>query len=151
MLKNQKGGHDMLSGTYYHNIDPKGRVASPAKLRGSLGENFVVSRPVDDQPCLCIFPIDVWDKLTEKIAGLKMAQARAVRRYLYSGAINTVLDSQGRVLLPQTLRDIIGAKAGDNVTLIGADDCIEIWKSSDWEKFNVESKREDVFDILGEI
>lgn len=141
----------MLSGTYQHNIDPKGRVAIPAKLRGALGDSFVVSRPIDNQPCLCVFPMQVWEELTEKIAGLKLGQARAVRRYLYSGAINTVLDSQGRILLPQTLREIIGANAGDAVTLIGADDCIEIWKTSDWEAFDIESKRDEVFDILGEI
>ncbi|MBQ1928832.1 MAG: division/cell wall cluster transcriptional repressor MraZ [Clostridia bacterium] len=141
----------MLSGTYQHNIDPKGRVAIPAKLRGALGDNFVVSKPIDKQPCLCVFPMQVWEDLTSKIANLKLAQARAVRRYLYSGAISTALDSQGRVLLPQSLRDVISAQSGDSVTLVGADDCIEIWKTSDWEALDIDSQQDDVFEILGEI
>ena len=141
----------MLSGTYQHNIDPKGRVAIPAKLRGALGDNFVVSKPIDKQPCLCVFPMQVWEDLTSKIANLKLAQARAVRRYIYSGAISTALDSQGRVLLPQSLRDVISAQSGDSVTLVGADDCIEIWKTSDWEALDIDSQQDDVFEILGEI
>ena len=141
----------MLSGTYQHNIDPKGRVAIPAKLRGALGDNFVVSKPIDKQPCLCVFPMQVWEDLTSKIANLKLAQARAVRRYLYSGAISTALDSQGRVLLPQSLRDVISAQSGDSVTLVGADDCIEIWKTSDWEALDIDSQQDDVLEILGGI
>ena len=152
MLNDKRKGLDgMLSGTYQHNIDPKGRVAIPAKLRGALGDNFVVSKPIDKQPCLCVFPMQVWEDLTSKIATLKLAQARAVRRYLYSGAINTSLDSQGRVLLPQSLRDVISAQFGDSVTLVGADDCIEIWKTSDWESLDIDSQQDDVLEILGEI
>ena len=151
VFHNVTGLDDMLSGTYQHNIDPKGRVAIPSKLRGALGDCFVISKPIDKQPCLCVFPMQVWEELTAKIATLKLAQARAVRRYLYSGAVNTVLDSQGRVLLPQSLRDFIGGTPGDSLTLVGADDCIEIWKTSDWEALDIDAQQDDVLEILGEI
>lgn len=141
----------MFYGTYQHNVDPKGRVAIPSKLRSPLGDMFVVSRPIDKLPCLCIFPMQVWNDLTSRLSTLPLAQARAARRYLYSGAISTVLDSQGRVLVPQNLRDMIGAQIGEKLTLVGADDCIEIWKTSDWEAYDIESHSDDALDIIGAI
>ena len=125
----RKEGHKMFLGEFIHSTDAKGRVFIPAKFREALGENFVVTRSVDH--CLCVYPLSEWEKFTAKLDALTMVQARDVRRFFYSAASDASLDSQGRVLIPQVLRDY--AKLEKDTVVIGVNSYIEIWAQSAWE------------------
>ena len=74
----------MLIGEYSHNIDAKGRLNFPAKLREDLGQRFIVTKGLDD--CLFVYSLEEWERLEQKIKELPMSKARTIQRYLFSGA-----------------------------------------------------------------
>ncbi|MCH5352767.1 MAG: division/cell wall cluster transcriptional repressor MraZ, partial [Acutalibacter sp.] len=93
----------MLMGTYQHNMDLKGRVTIPSKFREDLGDRFYVSRGLDG--CLFVFSAEQWERMMEKVAAMPMAQGKNIQRYFFSGAAEVEPDKQGRILIPQSLRD----------------------------------------------
>ncbi len=95
----------VLFGGYQHNIDKKGRVFIPAKLREELGSGFMICRGIYGKRCLCVYSAEEWDKLVEKIGTLPSTKSSAVKRFLYDGAFSVDFDSQGRILIPPVLRE----------------------------------------------
>ena len=65
----------MFFGQHYHNIDKKGRVFVPAKYRAELGDEFMLSRSPDGKRCLCIYPMEEWLKIDEKLKALADSEA----------------------------------------------------------------------------
>lgn len=122
----------MLIGEYQHTIDPKGRVIVPARFREDLGDDFFVTKGLDG--CLFVLSPKEWDRLQEKVSAMPISKARGLQRFFFSGAVEAQPDRQGRVLLPQTLRDYAGLDK--SVTFIGASNRAEIWDTDRWEKFN---------------
>ena len=122
----------MLIGEYQHNIDPKGRVIVPAKFREDLGELFYVTKGLDG--CLFVLSPGEWQRLQEKIMAMPISKARGLQRFFFSGAAEVEPDKQGRVLIPQQLRDY--AQITRDVTVIGASTRAEIWDSGRWAVFN---------------
>ena len=125
-------GPVMLIGEYQHSIDPKGRVIVPARFREDLGDSFYVTKGLDG--CLFVLSPTEWNRLAEKMSAMPISKARGLQRFLFSGAVEVQPDRQGRVLLPQTLRDY--AKLEKDVTFIGASSRAEIWNTSRWTSFN---------------
>lgn len=119
----------MLIGEYFHSIDPKGRVNFPAKLREDFGESFVVTKGLDN--CLFCYSNKEWKKLEEKIAALPLSKSRALQRFLFAGAVLAEPDKQGRILIPQNLRDY--AALSKDVMIIGASNRAEIWDKQAYE------------------
>ncbi|MBR2570133.1 MAG: division/cell wall cluster transcriptional repressor MraZ, partial [Paenibacillus sp.] len=76
----------MFMGEYQHNIDDKGRLIIPAKLRDNLGATFILTRGLDQ--CLFVYPMDQWSILEQKLQALPLmkADARAFTRFFFSGA-----------------------------------------------------------------
>lgn len=126
----------MLVGSYNHKIDGKGRTVLPAKFRGELGTSVVATIGIDR--CIVLYPIARWAELLEKLKDLSSfkKKARDFRRVLLSMATEQEIDSAGRILVPQMLRDYAGADV--EVTLIGAEDHLEIWDTSKWEAHRAE-------------
>ena len=122
----------MLIGEYQHNIDSKGRVIVPSKFREDLGECFYVTKGLDG--CLFVLSPEEWARLQEKIKAMPISKSRGLQRFFFSGAAEVQPDKQGRILLPQTLREY--AKLSHDVTVIGASTRAEIWDSARWEEFN---------------
>ena len=120
----------MFLGEYAHTIDDKGRLALPARFRVELASGVVVTRGLDK--CLFVFAMSEWQKLSETVSGLPITdvQAREFRRLLFSSATDAVLDKQGRVLLPQYLRDYAGLNG--NVIVAGLNTYLEIWAPDTW-------------------
>ena len=114
-----------MTGTYEHTIDAKGRLFIPAKLREELGEVFYLAMGVD--ACLAIYPQATWDRFTEKFASLPMSQSKAMRP-LFANAARCELDSQGRIVIPQTLRKY--AALDKEAVIIGVHDRAEVWSKS---------------------
>lgn len=120
----------MFLGEYVHTIDNKGRLTIPAKFRAELSTGLVVTRGLD--PCLTIYPMETWRVVTEQIANLRMTDrnARDFRRLVYAGADDTSTDSQGRINIPQNLRDY--ARLDGNAVIVGCDNYIEVWDPETW-------------------
>ena len=120
----------MLGGCFAHNIDAKGRLILPAKLRDDLGETFVVTKGFGD-PCLFVYPQDEWKRIEDRIKQLPMAKSKELQRFLFSSAAEVEPDKQGRILLPQDLRDY--AHLDKDVYVIGASVRAEIWDAAAWD------------------
>ena len=123
----------MFMGEYQHTLDEKGRVAIPARLRDSLGERFVITRGLDQ--CLFVYPLEEWAKIEAKLKALPFTKsdARAFTRMFFSGAIVVELDKQGRVLVPQHLRDY--ARVEKEVRIIGVSNRVEVWSEAVWIEY----------------
>ena len=137
-----------MMGTFYHNIDVKGRLNFPTKLREILGSTFYVTKGLD-QPCLTIYSELEWEKLSKKIANLPEAIGGQLRRWLFSGAGMLVPDKQGRVVIPQDLRTFAGLEK--DVVIIGADNKAEIWDKSRWESLNASFDVQQMLETLDEL
>ncbi|NMB31023.1 MAG: division/cell wall cluster transcriptional repressor MraZ [Clostridiales bacterium] len=138
----------MLIGEYSHNIDVKGRMNFPAKMREALGERFIITKGLDD--CLFVYPIDEWEVLETKIKEMPLSKGRVLQRFFFSGACEVEPDKQGRILIPATLREY--AQIDQNVMVIGASNRAEIWDKSKWEEMCAEitpSMLENAMDELG--
>ena len=137
----------MLIGEYQHTIDPKGRVIVPARFREDLGDSFYVTKGLDG--CLFVLSPKEWTRLQEKVSAMPISKARGLQRFFFSGAVEAQPDRQGRVLLPQPLRDY--AKLQKDVTFIGASSRAEIWDTASWTSFNstlTEDSIADAIDLL---
>ncbi len=134
----------MFLGEFKYNIDAKGRLFIPAKFREALGEKFVVTRGIDR--CLSVYPEDEWQKYTDKINALPPAQARRIRRFVYAGASESEVDSHGRTVIPQSLREYAGID-GD-VYITGAGSYIEIWSADGWEAERQLESSDEIADLM---
>lgn len=135
----------ILTGTYVHNIDEKGRLAVPSKMRVELGEPFFITCLSSD--CLTIFPKDEWDSFSEKLNRIPQSDKKAQRsvRLIFSNAVKCEPDRQGRVLLPQILREQVGIDK--EVVTIGVSYRAEIWAKEKWQGF-LEVAEDDSTDTL---
>lgn len=127
----------MFMGEYQHSIDAKGRVIIPSKFRDELGDKFVLTRGLDN--CLFIFPQEEWQKFEEKLLNLPVASkdARAFVRYFFSSAIECEIDKQGRLTIPQNLKD--HARIEKEIVTIGVMSRVEIWSKQEWESYGEEN------------
>ncbi len=136
----------MFMGEYKHNLDTKGRIIVPSKFRDLLSEQFVITRGLDR--CLFAYTMDEWSRIEEKLKTLPLTKkdARKFTRLFFSGATNVEIDKQGRINIPQNLRDYAGLSK--DCTVIGVSSRIEIWDTESWEDFYTES--EDNFEEIAE-
>ena len=141
----------MFIGEYSHTIDDKGRVAVPAKFRQLLRGGAVVTRGLDN--CLVVYPKKEWAKLAEKISALPFNKAndRSLARFILAGAMDVDFDGQGRVTLPEYLRDF--AKLTKKAVVAGIYNRLEIWNEDAWNKFKTETEKQSnqIAEALGEI
>ncbi len=122
-----------MTGTYYHNIDTKGRMNFPVKLREVLGESFWVVRGTGGD-YLSVYSNERWEGIKAQIVGVAGPQAEQLKRWLFSGASEVSADKQGRILVPQALREF--ARLEKDVVVIGAGNKAEIWDREKWEETN---------------
>lgn len=124
----------MFAGEYQHTLDEKGRVTMPAKFREKLGACFVITRGLDQ--CLFVYPLSEWVKVEEKLKALPFNRSdnRAFNRLFFSGAAEVETDRQGRVLIPQNLRE--HAAIEKEVMIIGVSDRVEVWSEQAWKTYS---------------
>ncbi|MGP4040402.1 division/cell wall cluster transcriptional repressor MraZ [Gracilibacillus sp. D59] len=123
----------MFMGEYQHNIDTKGRIIVPSKFRDGLGDQFVVTRGLDQ--CLFAYPMNEWRQLEEKLKKLPLTKkdARAFTRFFFSGAVECELDKQGRINIPAPLRKYAGIEK--ECAVIGVSNRVEFWAEDKWNEF----------------
>lgn len=137
----------MFMGQYNHSVDAKGRLIVPSKFRESLGDDFVVTKGLDG--CLFVFDKNEWSAFEEKLKSLPInnKEARLFVRYFLAGAANVEVDKQGRILLPNHLRD--HAKIDKEVVMVGVGSRMEIWSRELWED-TTSDEMEDIAEHLAE-
>lgn len=134
----------MLIGEYHHTIDEKGRLIIPSKFRDSLGDNFIITRGLEN--CLFVYSLDNWDKICNKLNSLPFTKkdARVFNRFFMSGATDVELDKQGRANISTPL--IQYAHLNKDCVIIGTGDRLEIWSQEDWNAF-FDSNKDNMSDI----
>ncbi len=123
----------MLLGEYRHNVDTKGRVSVPSKFRGDLGQSFVVTKGLDN--CLFMYSKPEWETFENKLKTLPLTNqdARTFMRFFFAGATEVEVDKQGRINIPQVLREY--ANITKDVVIVGVATRAEIWDSENWDKY----------------
>ena len=133
----------MFIGEYHHNIDEKGRIIIPSKLRSELTEDFVITIGLDN--CLFIYPKDKWIKIINKYEELpNVKDTRNFMRTFLSGATYGEFDKQGRINISSPL--IKYASLKKECVIIGAGNRLEIWAKDDWDDF-FNSAKDNMSDI----
>lgn len=141
----------MLIGEHTHTIDTKKRVSLPAKFRKEMGKTVIITHGLDN--CLFVYTIAEWKKVSDKLSQLSMGQAdqRGFNRFMLAGAVETSVDSIGRILIPDFLKDF--AKLKTKVVLAGVHSHIEIWDEKTWRTYKqkIENQADVLAEKLGEI
>ena len=141
---------------YLHIIDDNNRLAIPSPLRKCIdetkdGKGFYITPGFDG--CLAIYPPRHFEKLTKKIEQLMFTnkKARIFQRLFFSKSSHVACDKQGRIIIPQKLKEHAGLKK--EVTIVGVMDRIEVWDTQYWNEFkadnepNYEKEAEDLFQL----
>jgi MraZ protein len=133
-------------GTYTPRLDDKNRLVLPARFREPLAGGLVMAR--GHERCLCVWPVEGFRAATERLAAAPLT-SKAVRDYtrvLFAGAHDEVPDRQGRITVPQSLREYAGLVR--DLAVIGASTRVEIWAADAWERYL--AAQEDTFSALSE-
>ena len=141
----------MFIGEYNHTVDEKGRLAMPVKFRADFKLGAVVTKGLDN--CLFIFTKKSWNELAEKLSKLPISQSksRAFARMMLAGAMDVKIDKQGRIVLPEYLREY--AKVNKKSVIAGVYNRLEIWNEEEWKKYknNIESESTEIANELGDL
>lgn len=124
----------MFFGEFQHTIDAKGRMNIPAKFREDFEETVYLTKGLDQ--CLFVFPTEEWKLFETKLKSLPLTNrnARAFVRLFYAGATACETDKQGRVVIPQNLREYAGLDR--DAVVIGVGTRAEIWSVENWNAYN---------------
>lgn len=133
----------VFTGEFRHAVDEKGRIAIPSRFRAQLVGGVFVARWLD--ACLAIHTRSAWDAITAKVDGLPMTDpaARLLERRLFGGATELALDGQGRLLLPENLRQFAALR--DEAFVVGANKRVEIWAPDRWRTHLAEMEDDATF------
>ncbi len=141
----------MLIGEYTHTIDDKNRLSLPAKFRQLMGKKVILTPGLDN--CLWVFMHKEWEKIQEKLneSSLLTSDNRSFNRFMFAGAVEAEIDSIGRILIPDFLKERANLK--NKVVVIGVSTRVEIWNEKTWGDYKkvVEKQADALAEKLGSI
>ena len=141
----------MLIGEYTHLIDDKNRLSLPAKFRQEMGRKIVLTPGLDQ--CLFVFTQKEWEKIRTKLSSSSLLQAdmRSFNRFMFAGAVEAEVDSIGRILIPDFLRERANLKS--KIVVIGVSSRLEIWNEKTWSDYKkvVEKRADTLAEKLGQV
>ncbi len=123
----------MFLGEYQHSLDAKGRIILPSKFRGLLADGCVLTRGLDN--CLAVYPKEQWERQSTRLQEDAAQSNRQVRDFLriwYASALEEEPDKQGRITVPEHLRQY--ASLEREVTVTGRGNFAEIWSRPNWDR-----------------
>ena len=143
----------MLIGEYIHTIDAKNRMSLPVKFRKEMGKKVIITPGLGN--CLFIFTIKEWGKVSKRLSSTDSdlsflkADQRSFNRFMFGRAAEIEVDSIGRILIPDFLKNRIGLK--NSAAVIGVEDRVEVWSERAWsqQKAVVEKQAEQLAEKLG--
>ncbi len=146
----------MFTGKHHHTIDDNNRLAIPSSMRKRIdekvdGKDFHITPGLDR--CLAIYPHRQFEELTKKLDQIMYTnqKARIFQRLFFSKSSSCTCDKQGRIIIPQELKEYAGLQK--DVVIVGVMDKIEIWDLKQWNEFetnhegNFEKDAEDLFQL----
>lgn len=138
----------MFFGEYEYKVDEKGRLPVPPKFRREFEQGVIVTRGAEK--CIVAYPPEEWKKLADTLATQTMAKSklRRLNRAIFGGAYSLMLDTQGRIALPLSLRQY--AEISDTAVVVGANNRLELWGQKLWNSEKV-SAEEDLWQIIESI
>ena len=141
----------MFIGEFQHNLDAKGRMAVPAKFRQKISGGAIITRGLDH--CLFVFTNPEWEAMAQKLDTLPLVKSdsRAFSRLMLAGAAEVDLDRQGRILIPDYLREYAGLKK--QVVVTGVNKRFEVWDAESWKQYKTktESASDEIAEKLSEL
>lgn len=141
----------MLIGEYTHAIDDKNRLSLPAKFRKIMGKKVYITPGLDS--CLFVFTPKEWEKIEAKLSEASMGQSdsRSFSRHMFAGASEAEVDSIGRILVPDFLREKANLK--NKCVIIGVSSRVEIWNERTWSEYKkvVEKQADTLAEKLGQV
>ena len=139
----------MFMGEYNHPIDAKGRLIVPSRFREILGDAFVVTKGLDG--CLFVYDNEEWKLFEEKLRALPITnkEARQFVRFFLAGAAEVEVDKQGRILIPNVLREFAGL--AKDVALVGVGSRIEIWSRERFEDTAAFDDMDEIAEHMAEL
>lgn len=147
----REGAASVFMGEFRHNLDDKGRLFIPARFRDELGPRFVITKGLDK--CLFLYSGREWEGVEEKLRQLPLTsgEARAFSRFFFAGAGDCEPDKQGRIVLPQVLREFAGIVR--EAVIIGVASRVEIWALDQWQNYESVSQAspEELAEALGKL
>lgn len=125
----------MFIGTHDHSLDPKGRVILPRRFRDELGQDVVFTKGLGTERCLYVFPMAEFEAFANKLRSLPLTggRNRDFTRVVVAQASPETVDSQGRVVVPQALREY--ANLTKDVVVVGQINRIELWDKAEWQRY----------------
>ncbi len=138
----------MFLGTHHPKLDDKGRFFLPAKFRDALDGGFVITKNFDH--CLAIYTREDFLSMVTSVSKAQdsVKRVRQYQRQFGGSATEGVADKQGRVTIPQQLREY--AALDRDIVVVGAVNRIEVWDAAAWAAYDAEQE-EDFADMDGEI
>jgi len=139
-----------FKGQHEHSLDDKGRVILPKPYRDALADGMFLTQGLEG--CLWLFPAARWEQISERLAStdLTVTSSRLLERLIYPG-VETMLDRQGRIPIPQSLREFAELAPAHPVMVLGVKDRIELWKPETWRAHSREilAHLKAAFDVDG--
>ncbi len=130
----------MFIGEFTHTLDDKKRLSLPSKFRKELGKKVIITHGLDN--CLFMFTLPQWNKIAEQLGNTSIgnADSRGFNRIMLAGAVEIEVDTAGRVLIPDFLRQYAGAttdekKENTKLVFAGVHTRIEIWEEKRWKSY----------------
>jgi len=141
----------LFIGEYSHSVDEKKRLAVPSKFRAELKNKVVVTRGLDK--CLFIYTMKAWEELAGKLGNLPVGEAgtRSFTRLMLAGAVDVDVDKQGRILIPDYLKNYAGLDK--NVVIAGLYNRLEIWDEKKWNEYKTKAEKDsdEIAEQLGKL
>lgn len=141
----------MFIGEYIHTLDDKKRLSLPSRFRKSLGKEIIITHGLDH--CLFVYSPTEWNKFAERLSELSVGQkdSRSFTRFILGGAAPVEIDSAGRILIPDFLRQF--AKLSEKIVVVGLGNRVELWSEKEWKlyKNNLHKNADHVAEKLGDI
>jgi len=141
----------MLLGEYTHTLDPKKRLSLPSKFRKEMGKTVVLTQGLDK--CLFLYSVKQWEIIAGRLSESSTGQSdmREFNRFMLAGAVELEVDSLGRILVPDFLKDFAGLNS--KVVITGVHNRAEIWDDVKWSEYKkkIGEKAEVLAQKLGEL
>ncbi len=134
----------MFSGMSNHSIDSKGRIVLPVKFREELGSTFYIAKGFGNR-CIQAMSVEEFNSISSKILELPADKAMALQYTFTATAVEVSPNAQGRVIIPQPLRDFAGIEA--DALVIGMNRRIEIWSKARFDEY-LSSQQDTIAEAL---
>ncbi len=131
----------MFIGEFTHTLDDKKRLSLPSKFKKELGKKVIITHGLDN--CLFMFTLSQWGKIAEQLGNMSFgnADSRGFNRIMLGGAVEVEIDTAGRILIPDFLRQYAGVstvedkKENTKLVFTGVHTRIEIWEEKRWKSY----------------